>query len=476
MSVLDEFDLDLKLNCITTDSASNNNAMARELESRLEERGIIWPCKERHLPCITHVINIAVDEFIKLIKTSVNAEDTANSGGIDLAQLLADIRTIAIHIRSSPQHWEQFKKVCDHVGVKSLKILLDVPTRWNSTHRMMERVIYLHKAIDRYVLDNTGDLTIITKKEWELVELLCAFLWPFKHCTDALEATRKPEVDRVFWAYNRMFNEIDDFKATLERRQARRQPWSGVLLTALEGMSAKLRKYYKRTESPSVYVDAMVLHPRMKAAIFEGNDWDEGDADKYRAEVKARYLEGYAHLPVNATCPLPASTPAIGSKRTADEMEDSDDDEYDQFRQLFPVAELDEFDKWMSAPRVDVKLGLSWWRANHMRYPRLARMMRDQCAVPPSGSGVERVFSIAGRVATWQRNQLSPKSICRIMMYKNFMDRKGRMLEVSVESVENCYDDLSEVLHESAEEEHVMVKTLEEWRKNWNAGMLKNYH
>ena len=75
---------------------------------------------------------------------------------------------------------------------------------------MMERVIYLRKAVDRYVLDNTGDLTIITKKEWELVELLCAFLWPFKHCTDALEATRKPEVDRVFWAYNRMFNEIDE--------------------------------------------------------------------------------------------------------------------------------------------------------------------------------------------------------------------------------------------------------------------------
>jgi hypothetical protein len=177
-------------------------------------------------------------------------------------------------------------------------------------------------------------------------------------------------------------------------------------------------------------------------------------------------------LPVNATRPPP---PAIGSKRTADGIEDSEDDEYDQFRQLFPVAELDEFDKWMSAPRVDVKLGLTWWRDNHMQYPHLAHMMRDQCAVPPSGSTVERVFSIAGRVVTWQRNQLSPKSICRIMMYKNFMDRNGRRLDICVENVENCYD-LSDVPNESVEEEEAMVKTLDEWRKNWNAGMLKNHH
>ena len=180
MSVLDEFEIDDKLNCITTDSASNNTTMVKELEIRLGERGIIWPWKERHLPCITHVINIAVDEFIKLIKTGPNGEGTANSDGIDLAQLLVDIRAIAVHIRSSPQHWEQFKKVCNHVSLKSLKILLDVPTRWNSMHRMMERVIYLRKAVDRYVLDNTGDLTIITKKEWELVELTMRFFVAFQ--------------------------------------------------------------------------------------------------------------------------------------------------------------------------------------------------------------------------------------------------------------------------------------------------------
>ena len=89
MSVLDEFEIDDKLNCITTDSASNNTTMVKELEIRLGERGIIWPWKERHLPCITHVINIAVDEFIKLIKTGPNGEGTANSDGIDLARLLS---------------------------------------------------------------------------------------------------------------------------------------------------------------------------------------------------------------------------------------------------------------------------------------------------------------------------------------------------------------------------------------------------
>jgi hypothetical protein len=100
-------------------------------------------------------------------------------------------------------------------------------------------------------------------------------------------------------------------------------------------------------------------------------------------------------------------------------------------------------------------------------------MMRDACAVPPSGSGVERQFSIAGRVATWQRNQLSPKSICEIMMYKNHMDRKGIELELSQDAINIHYDIIPESEVESAADAEVAVKSLAEWRSGWNAGMKR---
>lgn len=57
-----------KLFCVTTDAASNNIKMMQFLEQKLSERGISWPAKERHIFCIDHVINLAVQAFLHALK------------------------------------------------------------------------------------------------------------------------------------------------------------------------------------------------------------------------------------------------------------------------------------------------------------------------------------------------------------------------------------------------------------------------
>jgi hypothetical protein len=467
MGILEEYDIVEKVNCITSDSASNNNRMVKELEILFNDRGIDWPHEERHIPCVTHVINIAVQEFLKYIKLGeLNAET------FTLSELLENIRQIALHIKKSDQTWAQFESICVDVDVRCLKILLDVPTRWNSTHRMLERILYLRKAIDRYVLDHQPALEPVTEKHWELLELLCAYLWPFKNCTEALESTKKPEIDRVFWVYNRMINEIEDLRATLARREARRQPWAKELLVALAMMQEKVKKYYEKTTAPMVYVDAMILNPKLKLSGFIGPEWEAYDAEEYRIQARARYMSHYANRTVN--------TSTTSAKRKASQLEtdadDDDGDEYDRYVSgTFESTDTgaNEFDSWIASPRERAKCSLVWWAQNSCKFPRLALMMRDACAVPPSGSGVERQFSIAGRVATWQRNQLSPKSICEIMMYKNHMDRKGIELELSQDAINIHYDIIPESEVESAADAEVAVKSLAEWRSGWNAGMKR---
>jgi hypothetical protein len=287
MGILEDFNITNKINCITSDSASNNNRMVKELEHMFKDRNIIWPAAERHIPCITHIINIAVQEFMRSVK--LGTDDCS------LSELLVNIRAIAVHIKKSSQAWDKFQAICNDVNIKSLKILLDVVTRWNLTHRMLERMLYLRKAVDRYVLENQSELDTVTEKQWETLELLCGFLWPFKNCTDALESTKKPEVDRVYWAYNRMFNDIDDFRATLERREARNQASGSELLEALVGMEFKLRKYYEKSGAPSIYVDAMILNPKVKLSGFRGPEWEATDAEEYRQQAQARYMKSYAN-------------------------------------------------------------------------------------------------------------------------------------------------------------------------------------
>jgi hypothetical protein len=65
---LDEFNIAEKLYCITTDNASNNTKAMKMLARLLRKyKGITWEWEENHISCLNHVINIAVQAFLKKI-------------------------------------------------------------------------------------------------------------------------------------------------------------------------------------------------------------------------------------------------------------------------------------------------------------------------------------------------------------------------------------------------------------------------
>ena len=70
--VLNDFGIAPKLFCITCDNASNNKKMMVELERKLVRDGLSWKHEEHHIACLNHVINLAVEAFLK----SINVVDT----------------------------------------------------------------------------------------------------------------------------------------------------------------------------------------------------------------------------------------------------------------------------------------------------------------------------------------------------------------------------------------------------------------
>jgi len=66
---LDQFNIAAKLFSITTDNASNNGKAMRKLSRLLlTHKGIHWNWKEHHISCLNHVINIAVQAFLRRCK------------------------------------------------------------------------------------------------------------------------------------------------------------------------------------------------------------------------------------------------------------------------------------------------------------------------------------------------------------------------------------------------------------------------
>jgi len=67
--VLDRFELtDGRLLGITTDNASSNYSMTRELQSTLQASGIEWPALRNHVPCMAHVIQLASSAFMSSLR------------------------------------------------------------------------------------------------------------------------------------------------------------------------------------------------------------------------------------------------------------------------------------------------------------------------------------------------------------------------------------------------------------------------
>ena len=72
IKTLEEYDLQGKLLAITLDNASNNGTLLKSVEQRLLEKGIKWNSESGGIRCLAHVIQLAVNSFLKVLKANPN--------------------------------------------------------------------------------------------------------------------------------------------------------------------------------------------------------------------------------------------------------------------------------------------------------------------------------------------------------------------------------------------------------------------
>src|SRR5579859_6705406 len=145
-----------------------------------------------------------------------------------------------------------------------------------------------------------------------LVEVLYVFLIPFKRVTMRFENnTKNPEIDYIYYAYDRMFNHIEDVLFSLGNPRALgRLPSAKVFVQALEDMRFKLNSYYDKTKVPFIYTDAMILNPRNKLSIFNEKTWSDIDSEPYVEACRRRYELEYKSTDTTAPSIIPKKRPA----------------------------------------------------------------------------------------------------------------------------------------------------------------------
>ena len=61
---------------------------------------------------------------------------------------------------------------------------------------------------------------------------------------------------------------------------------------------------------------------------------------------------------------------------------------------------------------------LQWWKLHSQEFPLLSFLVRVVFSIPAASSKSERVFSVAGRIVTPDRNRMAPEMVESLVMMK----------------------------------------------------------
>ena len=123
------------------DNASANTVAIQQLVRKMRTwRGdaLVLNGEYVHMRCCAHILNLVVSDGLKELDDSIIA-----------------IRNAVKYVRSSPSRLESFKSAVAHERIESKgSVILDVPTRWNSTYIILNAALNLQKEFDRMIDDD----------------------------------------------------------------------------------------------------------------------------------------------------------------------------------------------------------------------------------------------------------------------------------------------------------------------------------
>ena len=84
----------------------------------------------------------------------------------------------------SPQRLHKFSEIVKNMRLPGAKkLILDVPTRWNSTYSMLEYALQFKNVFPMYKKRDLYFLNLPTQEEWKVAEKIMKFLEVFNEAT-----------------------------------------------------------------------------------------------------------------------------------------------------------------------------------------------------------------------------------------------------------------------------------------------------
>ncbi|XP_028095102.1 zinc finger BED domain-containing protein RICESLEEPER 2-like [Camellia sinensis] len=338
-----EWNIDKKLFSMVVDNAMSNDVMVRLLKRWLHDQGLLHLGGQLfHVRCSTHILNLVVQDGLKVIES-----------------LISKIPESVRYLGRSPYGKQKFDVAVNHVKLHyKKKVLMDVPTRWNSTYLMPEAALDLKTAfhclgkIDKQYKHNPFE------DEWNVANVICGCLKIFLDATShfsAIGVVLDPRFKMDLVEY--YFGLIYGANANKHIQRVR----NGFVDLFYE---------YRSDSSDSMSCIALVS----KNSSLSGNQLLVGSS---KQESLAAFHTWYA-------------------QERASNIHAYQKSEVEQYLEELVFPSNESFNI------------LHWWKVNKAKFPTLARMGCDVLSVPATTVALEAAFSVGGRVIDETRASLLP--------------------------------------------------------------------
>ncbi|KAH9744069.1 BED-type domain-containing protein [Citrus sinensis] len=396
---------------------------------------------------------------------------TANDIAVGLGELHASvtaIRNAVKYVRSSSMTLQTFKQCAEQVNCPKGIVVLDCPTRWNSTYLMLMTALKFQAAFDRMAEVDKPYEAYFAEKEnnvrrvgppgpdgWESAERIVKFLKVFYDATllfsNSLSVTS-----------NLCYDTIGLIESSLTVLQESTDPW---VSTMAYSMREKFDKYWESTEKINkMLIIAFILDPRAKMDfakhIFEiifGNDsLMVEQMTKAVKDLLNEFYDAYSAFSTSSTPSMYGESGLSGSYggtsssqrfTTEANLVDVAGGEYDDAFQVSRpfLGNVRKVSVQNKSRRVVSKVE----RVNGSRYPILEKIARDVLGVLVSTVASESAFSTGRRIIDEYRSSLTPAMVKALIYTENWLQSK-----LFANPVYNLQEDIKEqMLHMELQEE-----------------------
>ncbi|KAJ2918846.1 hypothetical protein MD484_g1605, partial [Candolleomyces efflorescens] len=407
VNILKEINCLHKVSTVTLDNASNNNTSMEEICDELRALGIPFDATGNRIRCFPHIINLAVKSGLGLLTQLGVFDEELDSEFLELMQnstyislLQSDVvklaRQLVNFIRDSGQRREDFESVIrsgneskswgsddnqQPILLRIVGLLRDVDTRWSSTFLMIDRVLELRPAIQKFFqlekYEDYADAYLLSEDQFAVLNDVRRFLLIFHIVQELVSAEKTPTLSVILPMYEKLLTMLEGLKLQL--------PELSVAITASQ---TKLREYLMLSRKTKAYAAAMAVS------------------------------DGSTSTATGNEAPTPTETPEQLERRLLEEDKKAVEEEIIKWEKDGVIRDDD--------PEMEHFDLLRFWQSNQTVYPLLWRLAIDTLPMQASAVPCERAFSSSKETDALRRSSLSPLMMEMLQILK-FIYRGDRL-------------------------------------------------